>query len=192
MEALREIAEQDRTSRETAWLRAEQAESQVEELKQQLARTEAKADSCFDAFESQKAFAAELSKELKQEQTARQNAESETRELRDELEDEFQARMAENIELVESPCCSCKEGGDISQLSTGLTFPYATKELEAMRSVALEHWAGHTPDKRQHKQDAIQRAICKVLGLDVPATKTPPNKAIYLAMAIKPEGLPKA
>ncbi|WP_460112068.1 hypothetical protein [Pseudomonas sp. H3_D04] len=74
----------------------------------------------------------------------------------------------------------------------GLTFPYATKELEVMCRVAQEHWSGHTPDKRQPKQDAIQRAICKELGLDVPATKTPPNKAIYLAMAIKPDGLPKA
>ncbi|WLH55614.1 hypothetical protein [Pseudomonas sp. FP2294] len=73
----------------------------------------------------------------------------------------------------------------------GLNFPYATKELEAMRQIALKYWAQYSPEMRQPKQDEIQREFCSLLGLNVPAEKTPPHKAIYLATAIKPDHLIK-
>jgi predicted nucleic acid-binding Zn-ribbon protein len=74
----------------------------------------------------------------------------------------------------------------------GLNFPYSTKELEVMRQVALKYWAQYTPEMRQPKQGTIQREFCSLLGLNVPAEKTPPHKAIYLATAIKPDDLPEA
>lgn len=73
----------------------------------------------------------------------------------------------------------------------GLNFPYVTKELEVMRQVALKYWAQYSPEMRQPKQDEIQREFCSLLGLNVPAEKTPPHKAIYLATAIKPDHLLK-
>lgn len=192
LETLRETAEQDRSSRESAWLRAGQADGQADELRQQLDVMAAKADSCFSAFESRKALAAELSDELKQERAARKVAESEARELREELEGEYQARLAAERDEAENAYHAHQYNDPPPPSVVGLTFPYSTKELEVMCRVALGYWADHTPDKRQPKQDAIQRAICDELGLDVPTTKTPPNKAIYLAMAIKPDGLERA
>ncbi|WP_434703120.1 hypothetical protein J3P85_19550 [Pseudomonas sp. Z1-12] len=72
-----------------------------------------------------------------------------------------------------------------------LNFPYATKELEVMRAVALKYWAQYKSEMRQPKQDTIQREFCSLLGLNVPADKTPPHKAVYLATAIKPDHLLK-
>lgn len=76
--------------------------------------------------------------------------------------------------------------------TTGLTFPYATKHLEAMRDAALKYWADHTSDKRQPTQVEIQWELCGLLGLSAPTDKSPPQKAIYLASAIKPDDLPKS
>lgn len=68
----------------------------------------------------------------------------------------------------------------------GLTFPYATRELEAMRAAALKYWANHTPDKRQPTQVEIQGELCNLLGLPLMNDNSPPRKAVELAAAIKP------
>ncbi|VVQ12315.1 hypothetical protein PS914_05342 [Pseudomonas fluorescens] len=124
-------------------------------------------------------FECERAARIEAEERAR-NAESEAAALRRAIAKQSAPKQPEVVDAKNPPP------------GTELVFPYSTKELEAMRRVALEHWAAHTPDKRQPKQDAIQRAICEELGLNAPTNKTPPNKAIYLATAIKPDDLPKA
>jgi hypothetical protein len=74
----------------------------------------------------------------------------------------------------------------------GTTFPYSTKGLEALRAVALKHWAGYTPDKRQPTQKDIGYAICEELGLEYQKTNEPPRKAKELATLIRPDELPDA
>lgn len=76
--------------------------------------------------------------------------------------------------------------------TTGLTFPYATKELEAMRAAAAKHWEGYTTDKRQPTQKEIGLDIGEMLGLPRQASGDPARKAIILAAAIKPSDLPDA
>lgn len=189
LERLRHSSEQDRSSREEALRKAERAEKQVDDLTNQLARLEAKADHCQDSFEACQVEVIRLNDSLTQEQMARQHAEIIAGELRGELQDEHNARISMQSLAAENAARAVVKHPSSQAPAAGLSFPYATKELEAMCKVAIEYWADHTPDKRQHKQDAIQRAICKELGLDAPATKTPPNKAIYLATAIKPDEL---
>ncbi|UIP33037.1 hypothetical protein [Stutzerimonas kunmingensis] len=72
----------------------------------------------------------------------------------------------------------------------GLQFPYSTKELEAMRKVASEHWANLTPDKRQPTQLSIQKALCDALGLKMDKNGDPPRKTKALATAIRPDSWP--
>lgn len=74
--------------------------------------------------------------------------------------------------------------------SIGLTFPYATKALEAMHAVALKHWAEYSPDKRQPSQVEIQLELCELLGLSLTKNGDPPRKAVELATAIKPDTRP--
>ncbi|UBM26078.1 hypothetical protein K8374_03510 [Pseudomonas sp. p1(2021b)] len=186
LETLRETAEQDRSSREAAWLRAEQAEKLAEELADRFDRMEAKADFYQDALESSKASVAELNGAVEHEQLARKYAESLAMELRDELEDEHNARLAERMERAESCRCACAQDNEDSPLSAGITFPYATKELEAMCAAALKHWANYTPDKRQPTQKKIGIELGELLGLERQANGEPARKAIVLATAIRP------
>ncbi|CAM4069584.1 hypothetical protein [Pseudomonas wadenswilerensis] len=187
LETLRETAEQDRSSREAAWLRAEQAEKLAEELADRLDRMEAKADHCQDALASSNTAVAELKSTVEHEQMARKYAESLAKELRDELEDEYQARMAERTEHAKSSICACEQGEAVSPASEGITFPYATKQLEAMRDAALAHWADH--DRSKPAPYGIQKTVASFL-----ADRTGQNsrKLAELAVAIKPDDLPKA
>lgn len=70
---------------------------------------------------------------------------------------------------------------------SGLTFPYATKQLEAMRDAALAHWVEH--DRSKPAPYGIQKKVAIFL-----ATRTGENarKLVELAAAIKPDDLPKA
>ncbi|WP_434569190.1 hypothetical protein [Pseudomonas sp. Z3-8] len=69
----------------------------------------------------------------------------------------------------------------------GLTFPYATKQLEAMRDAALAHWVEH--DRSKPAPYGIQKTVATFL-----AARTGENarKLAELAAAIKPDDLPKA
>lgn len=71
----------------------------------------------------------------------------------------------------------------------GLTFPYATKELDAMRAAVAKYWEGYTAEKRQPTQVEIQMELCKLLGLEL-ANGEAPRKVKALASAIKPVDLP--
>jgi hypothetical protein len=186
LEVLRETAEQDRSSSEAAWLRAEQAESQANELRSQLGRMAAKAESCFSAYESHKALASELSNELSQEQMARKHAETLVRSLLDELEAGHRYRMDKNIEYTDNSSRSCKEGVAISPPSAGITFPYTTKQLEAMRDAALAYWVEH--DRSKPAPYGIQKTVASFLSARIGDN---PRKLPELAGAIKPDDLPK-
>ncbi|MFS1292057.1 hypothetical protein ACLRDI_30555 [Pseudomonas piscis] len=69
----------------------------------------------------------------------------------------------------------------------GLTFPYATKQLEAMRDAALAHWVDH--DRSKPAPYGIQKTVATFL-----AARTGENarKLAELAAAIKPDDLPKS
>lgn len=187
LETLRGTAEQDRSSREAAWLRAEQAEKLAEELADRFDRMEAKADFNKDALESSKALVAELHGAVEHEQLARKYAESLAMELRNELEDEHNARIAESMERAQSCRCACDKGDEVSASPIGITFPYATKQLEAMRDAAVAHWADH--DRSKPAPYGIQKTVASFL-----ADRTGQNsrKLAELAVAIKPDDLPKA
>jgi len=77
-------------------------------------------------------------------------------------------------------------------VQTGLAFPYATKELEAMRAAVAEYWEGYTPDKRQPTQKAVAYSLGEKLNLPRQGSGDPARKATALASAIKPDTLPDA
>lgn len=68
----------------------------------------------------------------------------------------------------------------------GLTFPYATNHLKAMRDAAIEFWRSH--DRSKPAPYGIQKEVQKFL-----AERTGENarKLAELAAAIKPDDLPK-
>lgn len=74
----------------------------------------------------------------------------------------------------------------------GLSFPYATKELEAMRAAVAQYWEGYTTDKRQPTQKAVALTLGEMLGLPQQGSGDAARKAITLASAIKPDTLPDA
>lgn len=187
LEVLRETAEQDRSSRESAWFRADQAENLAKEIADQRDRMEAKADYYQDSLEESRAAVAELKNTVEHEQMARKYAESLVMALRDELEDEYQTRMAENMERAESPLCNCAKGDAVSPSSAGITFPYATKQLEAMRDAALAHWVEH--DRSKPAPYGIQKTVASFLSARIGDNS---RKLPELAGAIKPDDLPKA
>lgn len=166
--------------------KAEQVENVTKQLADQLEQMEAKADHYQGALKSSQAVVAELNVTVGHEQLARKYAESLAIELRNELEDEHNARLAERMERAESCRCSCEQDNEDSPLSAGITFPYATKELEAMCAAALKHWANYTPDKRQPTQKKIGIELGELLGLELQANGEPARKAIVLATAIRP------
>jgi hypothetical protein len=74
-------------------------------------------------------------------------------------------------------------------LPDGLTFPYETKELEAMRTAVAMHWEDYTPEKRQPTQKAVALTLGQLLGLPRQSNGDPARKAIILASAIRPPTL---
>ena len=72
----------------------------------------------------------------------------------------------------------------------GLNFPYATKDLEAMRTVALKYWAPYTSEKRMPTQKEIGLELCTILDLPRQSSGDPARKAIVLATAVRPDSLP--
>ena len=68
----------------------------------------------------------------------------------------------------------------------GLSFPYATKELEAMRAAVATYWESYTPDKRQPTQKEIALTLGEMLGWPQQGNGDAARKAIALASAINP------
>ena len=84
-----------------------------------------------------------------------------------------------------------RQAADVdAAIPTGLVFPYATKELEAMRATVAEYWEGYTPEMRQPTQKAIAHTLGQKLNLPRQSNGDPARKAMSLASAIKPAGLP--
>ena len=128
----------------------------------------------------------DLRQQLEKERTARQaaelraeQAEAETEGLRQQLcdaEAAYEALRRQERTTQESPP---------AVTATGLTFPYATKELEAMRAAVAKYWEGYTPDKRQPTQKEISLWIGESLGLQRQASGDAARAAIVMAGAIK-------
>lgn len=136
-------------------------------------------------------FLAELGSDLKPLRTAPDIAQqagasydkhdSEVAELR-----ELVIAQREQLQSLQQPSSTTGDGS-----STGITFPYSTKGLEALRAVALKQWADYTPEKRQPTQKEIGYAICEALGVKYQKTNEPPRKAKELATIIRPDDLPE-
>lgn len=136
-------------------------------------------------------FLAELGSDLKPLRTAPDIAQqagasydkhdSEVAELR-----ELVTAQREQLQSLQQPSSTTGDGS-----STGITFPYSTKGLEALRAVALKQWADYTPEKRQPTQKEIGYAICEALGVKYQKTNEPPRKAKELATIIRPDDLPE-
>lgn len=169
-------------------------------LSKELEREQAKRQEVATAEQS-KRRAAELEGlrlQLEQELAKREAAEAEVAALRREIEDMCYARKAAE-EVAEREAARRHDDWLREQynrqpdtLTTGLTFPYATKELEAMRTAVAKYWEGYTTDKRQPTQKEIGLELGELLGLPRQASGDPARKAIALAAAIKPSDLPDA
>lgn len=139
---------------------------------------------------------------LEQEQVARKAAEAEAKEAKSEAEHwrqqhelELECRLRTQSEgealrqELEHEHAEARPELQFEPPAAGLTFPYATKELEAMRTAALKYWANHAPDKRHPTQKEIGHELCELLQLPRQANNDPARKAIVLATAIRPDTL---
>lgn len=173
-EGLRQQLEQERAARQAAEQRAKQVEAEAADLRQQLGNTKTAYEALrreYRAAHDGWTFAQAESTRKGYELTA---ATAELERLR---------QLAPTAEYAEYPP---------ETPATGLTFPYATKDLEAMRAVVAQYWEGHTADKRQPTQKTIGHALGELLGLPPQSNGDPARKAIALASAIKPDTLSDA
>lgn len=83
-----------------------------------------------------------------------------------------------------------RDSNEMESQPKGLNFPYATKDLEAMRTVALKYWAPYTSDKKMPTQKDIGLELCTILDLPRQSDGYPARKAIVLATAVRPNSLP--
>lgn len=110
-----------------------------------------------------------------------------------QLLESAQAENAQLRELLADSDAKLKKqtferpSSEVGAPATSLTFPYATKHLEAMREAAIKHWAGH--DRSKPAPYGIQKEVQNFL-----AERTGENsrKVAELAAAIKPDDLPKS
>jgi hypothetical protein len=103
-----------------------------------------------------------------------------------------QGELAEKRAEEASLCNASPSTGDQAPvLDTGLTFPYTTKELKAMRDAVSKHWEGYTPEKRQPTQKAVALTLGQLLELPRQGNGDAARKAVILAAAIKPDTLPE-
>lgn len=169
-----EQLEQERAARQAAERRAEQAEAEAEGLRQQLCNVKA----AYEALRRQERATQDVWAFAQAESTRKGY---ELAAITEELERLRQ--LAPTAEHAESPS---------ETPASGLTFPYTTKELEAMRAAVAKYWEGYTPDKRQPTQVEVQLELCELLGLERMKNGDPPRKVKALAGAIKPDTLPDA
>lgn len=121
-----------------------------------------------------------------------QTAEAEVATLQSLLKLERTSRELATLRLRMTPTNDSTSGletlttnqPDIS--ATGLKFPYATKQLEAMRDASVKFWAEH--DLSKPAPYGIQKQVQNFL-----ASRTGENyrKVAELAAAIKPDDLPR-
>ena len=132
----------------------------------------------------------DLRRELGVERARREAAEAEIAALRQRIDDANACGQYNEASVI------CESGGDCSTVramhhhgvtTAGLVFPYATKRLEAMRAVAVTHWASYTSDKRRPTQKEVGLDLGEALGLSRQANGEPAREAKVLAVAIKPD-----
>lgn len=137
----------------------------------------------------------DLRRELGMERARRQAAEAEIAALRQRIEDanaRQQFNEASEIRESSGDCSTVRTKHHHDVTTAGLVFPYATKRLEAMRAVAVKHWASYTADKRRPTQKEIGLDLSEALGLPRQANNEPAREAKVLAVAIKPDNQPDA
>jgi hypothetical protein len=120
---------------------------------------------------------------------SKQSSAAEVETLRRQLEQERTARQAseQRAEQAEAEVAELRlqmaAVGTTGQHSSGLYFPYATKQLEAARDAALKYWCDFN-----HEHPPLQKSIAGfMIERGVPA-----RQAQELTIAIKPDDLQKA
>lgn len=202
--ALYQQIEEERTAREAT-------EADLKTLQEQLDKAQAVADANYDARKETQAENEELRRRLGSQNLA------EMRMMLMHDHEEFMAmqnraeqaeKMVAHLDKRLSELTEIKRKGDEAfrkmtayirheksenhselQLTPklGISFPYSTKHLEAMREAALHFWAEH--DRSKPAPYGIQKTVQNFL-----AERTGENtrKVAELANAIKPDHLPKA
>lgn len=181
VEALRQELEQERALRgvvesELRERRAKDGREDLNAIRQQLSHSPAEFAAMRERAEKAERMAAALDKQLTEL--------AEQQRLSDKAFKEM-ARQLRDLHDGQQPIT--QKGAQ-----TGLTFPYATKELEAMRAAVAQYWEGYTPDKRQPTQKAVAITLGELLKLPLQGNGEPARKAITLATAIRPDTLPDA
>jgi len=179
LEYLRKQLEQERAAREASEAelmrrRAEDGKRALENMRQMLMHEHSEYAAMQERAEQAERMVAVLEAQIAKQAEQRKSDES-----------AFKALTRQVREL---------HGGNrpAPAIQTGLVFPYATKELEAMRAAVAEYWEGYTPDKRQPTQKAIAYSLGEKLNLPRQGSGDPARKATALASAIKPDTLPDA
>lgn len=123
-----------------------------------------------------------LAEQLAEEREARRMAEEEAAAIPARYQ-HLESALLQIVGMVNSKNPTPAQG-------VGITFPYATKDLEAMLAVAAKYWENYTADKRQPTQKEIALTLGELLGLPRQGNGDAARKAIVLASAIKPNALP--
>lgn len=174
VEDLRQQLEQEHAARQAAEQRANRAEAEAAGLRKRLGNGKA-------VYEGGR-----------QESEAMKNDFASTQAALIRQENELAAAIAE-IERLRQQAVTAEHAKPNPEASaTCLTFPYATKELEAMRAAVAKYWEGYTTDKRQPTQKEVAIELGELLGLPLMKNRDPARKAVNLAAAIKPVDLPDA
>ncbi|WP_054922478.1 MULTISPECIES: hypothetical protein [Pseudomonas] len=180
---LREQLDKVTLSRQDLQHRIDEAETELKKLRHQSG------NSGLDDLRQMLKAKDELSALASRAEAAESMVETLDSQLRD-LADKKRSDDAVFQALVAKFRSTHKDGksGDLGVISERcLTFPYATKQLEAMRDAALAHWVEH--DRSKPAPYGIQKTVATFL-----AARTGENarKLAELAAAIKPDDLPKA
>jgi hypothetical protein len=182
LEDLRQQLEQERAKREAAEAellkrRGEDGTRALNDMRSMLGVHDHKE---FSAMQKRAVYAENMVAALDLQLTEQ----SERRRRSEEMTAELAKRLSTNNQ---GPQASCQSESP----TTGLAFPYSTKELEAMKAAALKYWANYTPDKRQPTQKEVGYELCELLSLPRQANNEPARKAVVLATAIRPDTLPE-
>lgn len=184
-------------------------EKQIEAKVLQLAKTDAMLASFLNDAMRRAVNAEQRAAELERhaaELADRREQGAEVESLRQQLEQERAARLADADAIKTLQAALEKESREVKELTAivreqaevirrvntvlpaavqGLTFPYVTKELKAMRAAVAKYWESYTPDKRQPTQKEISLWIGESLGLQRQASGDAARAAIVMAGAIK-------
>jgi|GEM_PF-940628 len=179
--ALRLQLEQERTAREAAEAellthRIEAGKKNLDDMRHMLMHDHKEFSEMQRRAEQAEMMAAALDKQLTEQAEQKQLNERAFKEM---------ARQLRNLH-DRQPSAPAQDTP-----AESVIFPYATKELEAMRAAVAKYWEGYTSEKRQPTQVEIQMELCKLLGLGLAGGEAP-RKVKALASAIKPDTLPDA